>query len=123
VASVNGHEDRLVLDRGMVLCPAGDFDRRGELELANFFALADRLGQELVGSLVAYDLSGDGRINLADAQLLLQWLGLAGKGVAGFHRVGWDGRTDEGRALTSGLYPAALDWSDGFSVRRLTFLH
>lgn len=89
--TVGGHKDRLVLDATVVLRPAGDFDGNGRLDLADFFALADRLGQAPTANSVAYDLDGDGRIDLADANLLLAWLGPAGKGVAAAAalRVGW----------------------------------
>ena len=45
------------------------------------------------GGAAAYDLNDDGRIDLADAHLLLGWLGPAGKGVAAGAALiaGWAG--------------------------------
>ncbi len=41
---------------------------------------------------------------------------------AGFHRLHWDGRDDQGRRLASGVYVYRLVTADGAHTRKLTLL-
>ncbi len=45
-----------------------------------------------------------------------------GAGKAGLHRLHWDGRSDQGRPLASGVYVYRLVTGDGVQTRKLTLL-
>jgi hypothetical protein len=56
-------ELRIALGRGIL---AADFDRDGEVGLADFFLFADAFGQRADGSAGRFDLDRDGEVGLAD---------------------------------------------------------
>ena len=90
--SSQGSSDTLVVDSYVTLHIAlrGDLDGDGELTLSDFFVLADRivlagriaLGVDPNGADAAFDLTGDGAIDAADAELMAHHLDPAAAKVA-----------------------------------------
>ena len=132
--------------------PRFDLDGSGSVDFADFFLFAEHFGQPARAKLVAMarELIGlpDGpqlqnAPNPFNSQTVISWFqlqpgparlevyALTGQRVAvlhegpkkaGLHRLRWDGRDDQGRALASGIYVYRLVTAESAQTRKLTLL-
>ena len=75
-------------------------------------------------TILSYFLPKSGMVRLELFSVTGQRVAILHQGPqqAGYHRLAWDGRDDEGRPLASGIYFYRLETTNGILTRKLTLL-